>query len=119
LSSLPDTALYVYTSNKILDVIVNGTSMHIDETLIENEILNQHLDELSEYVSNAGGFIHSSGELNVEQWLGFHGYPMPHTAQQLANFVDFLDDERTKLTGTGNYYDILRNPEMHPGHPGP
>ncbi|MFJ2690473.1 hypothetical protein [Pseudomonas sp. NPDC087336] len=114
LSSLPERTTYVCNSNKELHIIVDGTPMHIDDLLKENETLNQHLDELSEYANNAGGFIYSCDQINVEQWIRFYGHPMPSTAQQLANLMDFFKKERPALSGTGKYYDILKDPEISP-----
>lgn len=114
LSSLPESATYVCNSNKELHIIVDGTPMYIDDLLKENEILNQHLGELSKYAKNAGGFIYSSDENNVEQWIRFYGHPMPSTARQLANLMDFFKTERPALSGAGKYYDILKDPEISP-----
>ncbi|WP_408596290.1 hypothetical protein [Pseudomonas sp. PLMAX] len=112
LSSLPESAIYVCNSNKELHVMIDDTPMQIDDLLKENEILNRHLEELSEYAKNAGGFIYSSDEINVEQWIRFYGHPLPSTAQQLANLTDFFKKERPALSGTGNYYEILKDPEI-------
>lgn len=114
LSSLPSTATYLCDSKKNVHVIVDDVPMQIDDLLAENEALSQYLDELSEYASRAGGFIYSSDDINIEQWLRFYGYPMPSTAKQLVNLMDFLNKKRPELSAEGDYYEILKNPDIFP-----
>lgn len=110
LSSLPDTATYVCDDKKNLRVLVNDAYMHIDDLFKENDLLSRELDELGIHAGRAGGFIHSTDEMNAEQWFRFYGHPMPSTARQLANLIDFLTRKRPRLPGTGNYYDLLQGP---------
>lgn len=114
LSSLPNTATYLCDSKKNVYVIVDDNPMHIDDLLMENEVLSQYLDELSEYASKAGGFIYSSDDINIEQWLRFYGHPMPSTATQLVNLVDFFNKKRPELSASGDYHEILKNPDIFP-----
>ncbi|WP_448118913.1 hypothetical protein [Pseudomonas serbica] len=114
LSSLPESASYVCNSNKELHVVIDDTPMQIDDLLKENETLNRHLDELSEYANNAGGSIYSADKINVEQWIRFYGYPLPSTAQQLAHLMVVFQKGRPALSGRGKYYEILKDPQISP-----
>lgn len=114
LSHIPDTATYVCDANKNMQVIVDDMPMHIDDVLKENETLNQHLDDVCAYASKAGGFIYSSDEINIEQWLRFYGHPIPSSATQLASLVSFIKKEHDKLSTTQNYWALLKNPDTHP-----
>ncbi|VVP69198.1 hypothetical protein PS918_00899 [Pseudomonas fluorescens] len=114
LSHLPDTAEYVCDSKKNMHVWVEDTPMQIDDLLTENEILNQHLDELSGYADEAGGYISSAGDINVEQWLRFYGHPLPSTVQHLQNFLDLIKLDHLALSVTENRFELLKDPGLYP-----
>lgn len=114
LSQLPETAEYVCDSKRNLHVWVDDTPMHIDDLLKENGVLNQHLDELCDYAGKAGGYIYSSGDINIEQWLRFYGHPIPSTVRQLANLLSFLKKERPTLSASASYHELLEDPDTHP-----
>lgn len=113
LSSIPDTATYVCDEQKRVQVFIDDTSIYIDDLLIENEILNQYLEKVCSYARQAGGFIHSADEINIEQWFNFYGHPMPTTAQHLANYLSYLKKELPELKSTGNYGVLLADPAVH------
>lgn len=105
---------YTCDSHKNFTAIIDGTSMCLDDRLKEDEILSRHLDELSEYAVRAGGYISSSDNINMEQWLRFYGYPLPTSLEQLSNLMHFFRRERATLSGREGVLDILKNPEHHP-----
>ncbi|MNV05621.1 hypothetical protein D3C71_959650 [compost metagenome] len=114
LSSLSGATTYVCDANMNMHVLIDDEKMHVDDLLKENEVLHERLKQLSNYASSAGDFIYSSDEFNVEQWLRFYGYPIPSTARQLVNLIEFFNKERPKLPTAIAYYRILKDPEFFP-----
>lgn len=114
LSHLHDSAEYVCDANKQMHVLIDDNSMQIDDLLKENEVLERHLDELCDYANNAGEYIYSSNEINLEQWFRFYGHPLPSTLQHLENFLYFLKHAHLGLSAPNDRYELLRDPAVYP-----
>jgi hypothetical protein len=88
--------------------------MNFTNSMDEYEVLKRQLDNIYQHANSTGGYLYSTDEINIEQWLRFHEYPVPTTLKQVKYLVRCLKLEFPKTPPIADYFATLRDPKSFP-----
>lgn len=70
--------------------------------------LKEDLQTLFEMAQLTGGKISNTDQIDLAQWLAFHGFLIPRSAADISCLVAFMSATPTPSTVFGNYRDMIK-----------
>lgn len=105
---LPEHSLFEVTSEGEINARYSGNTIGFANAFKLAPDLNDDLHTLVEMAQLTGGIITLADQVELAQWLKFHGYTIPRTAAEGFRLTEFMQLKPPVSPPLGNYWEMIK-----------
>ncbi|SDT07179.1 hypothetical protein [Pseudomonas granadensis] len=106
---LSDRFIFEVTAEGKMNAVSGNNTTGLENAFVLAPDLKEDLQTLIDMAELTGGKISNAEQIDLTQWLAFHGFLIPRNAHEVSRLVAFMNAAPTPGPVFGNYREMIKS----------